>query len=187
MATDKTKVVVPITGAVSVGALGSTAPTDAATALNAAFKDLGGLHPDGVVRKHPEAGDPTVIKFWQNGEQVRVLRQRGEDPMQVTLTVMETTLVAVEAAFDCTVTQAPAYGSYVIDAGKVPTKKAMVLDIVDGSNIERQYFEIVTVASVGDVTYNGEDSVNIELTFDVERSSTLGGHVKVWSSLLKTP
>lgn len=185
MGTNPDKVAVAISGAVSVGDTSATAPTGTASELTG-FVDLGGISEEGVTRTHPGPGESNVLKYWQNGATARVLRKTGDDPMQIKFTLMETTIAAVEAAFDVTVTQTATEGSYVINAGKVPTVKSLVLDVIDGAELERQYAPQASCVGVGDVTYNGDDSVNLELTFDVDVDATIEGHIQVWSTRLKT-
>lgn len=186
MATFPDKAGVALTGAVYVGPEGTTAPTSSSSALDAAFLDLGGLTPDGVTRTHPGEGDTTVLKYWQNGEQCRTLRSSSEDPLTYQMVIRDTTVAAVETQWDVTITQTATEGSYVIDAGKTPTVRALVFDLIDGAELERQHAPKASVTSVGDITYNGDDTVNLDLTFAADRDATLGGHVKVWSTWLKS-
>lgn len=185
MATDTTKVAVAITGAVSVGPTSATAPTSQSSTLTG-FTDLGGISEDGVVRTNPGAGDSTVLKFWQNGQQARVIRAAGDEAPRFTFTLMETNKIAVETALGVTVTQTATEGSYVVSAGQIPTNKSWVLDVVDGSELERQYIHKGAVVELGDTTYNGDGSINLEVTVECDYSSTLSGHYKVWSTRLKS-
>jgi len=187
MGTNPGKVAVALTGAVYFDPTkAATAPTGVSSSLDAGFLDLGGVTEDGVTITYPGSGDVTPLKYWQNGQTARTLRKPGDDPMQVKFTLRETTKAAVETAFGVVVTQTSTEGSYVDNAGQAPKVGQMVLDIVDEDELERQYFPSASVSEVGDITYNGDDSINLELTFDVDYDATLGGHRKVWSTRLKT-
>jgi len=76
--TDAAAVRVAVTGAVYVAPTGSTAPTDATTALDAAWKSVGYISEDGVVESNDTENEE--VKAWQNSDIERrkpwpVLRQ----------------------------------------------------------------------------------------------------------------
>lgn len=77
---------VAVTGAVYVAPVGTAAPVDADTALNAAFKSLGYLSEDGV--SIPRTVETSDIKAWQNSDVVR--SSVTSDKFEVKFTMIET-------------------------------------------------------------------------------------------------
>lgn len=185
MAVTAGNVRVAVTGAVSKAATGSTAPTDAATALDAAFKDLGGISEDGVTLSLPDNGDRTPIKVWQNGATVRTVRQTSEDLPTLQFTMVETKLETIETYFGVTVTQAVADGSFEYTVEN-RSAAAYVLDVVDGSELIRLYIPQGVVSSVGEVSLTNTDAIGWQVTVDAELSSTAGYNFKSWMSALKS-
>ena len=185
MSVDSSKVRVAVTGAVSKAPTGSTAPTDASTALAAPFVDLGGISEDGVTLTLPDNGDKTNIKVWQGGASVRTVRSTSDDLPTIQFTLMETSLAAVETYFGTTVTQTATDGSfeYVVENRGAD---AYVLDVIDGAELMRVYIPHGVVASVGDVSLTHTDAIGYEVTIEAELDNTAGFCFKTWSTALKT-
>lgn len=185
MATNASKVRVGLTGAISKGAYGSTAPTSESSVLDAAFIDSGAISEDGVTISLPDSGDKTPIKMWQNGAQVRVLRTATTDLASISFTMLETNKTAVETYFDTTVTSAATSGSFTYDP-KVPDPFAYVLDVLDGAEHHRYHIPRGIKASVGDLVYSNGDPVGYEVTIELEHDATAGYTLKSWMTDLKT-
>jgi hypothetical protein len=185
MATDASKVRVGLTGAISKGAYGSTAPTSESSVLDAAFVDSGAISEDGVTISWPDGGDTTPIKMWQNGAQVRVLRTPSDDLPSISFTMLETNKTAVETYFDTTVTQAATSGSFTFQQ-KVPSPAAYVIDVLDGAEHHRYYIPRGMRASVGDLVYSNGDPVGYEVTIEMETDPVAGYPAKIWMTDLKT-
>lgn len=164
-----------------------TAPTDGTTALNAAFKDLGYVSEDGVTVSFPDAGDVTNLKAWQNQATVRTLRTTTEDVPTISLTLIETKIEVIEAAFGVTVTSASTEGSFEFDANDTRSAARIVLSVVDGAEIIRLYAPQAVVSSIGDLTLTSTDLVGWNITLDLERNTTAGYNFKSWMTALKTP
>lgn len=185
MALVEANVAVAVTGAVSVGATSATAPTSQSSALTG-FTDLGYISEDGVTMVSPGSGDAETIKAWQNGATVRTLRSPSEDLPTYSFTLIETNKAAVEFALGVTLTQTATEGTYEIDSTDTRTDQSMVLDIVDGSNLERHYLPLVRVIEIGDRTFAGSEAIGYQVTVEAQRNSTLGYNAKVWSTRLKS-
>ena len=179
MATDIDAVRVGLTGAISRGPVGTTAPTDATTAINAAFKDTGAISEDGVTLTLPDSGDKTTIKMWQGGAQVRTLRTVSEDLPTIQFTMLETNKTAVETYFSVTVTQTADHGTfdYTVD---LPDPFAYVLDVIDGANIHRLHMPQVIKASVGDLVYKNDEPIGYNVTLELEKNATAGYNFRAW-------
>lgn len=185
MALVEANVAVAVTGAVSVGLTSATAPTSQSAALTG-FTDLGYISEDGVTLTSPGSGDAEPIRAWQGGATVRTLRSPSEDLPTYTFTLIETNKAAIEFALGVTLTQTATEGSYEIDSTESRTDKSMVLDIVDGSALERHYVPLARVIEIGDRVYANQEAIGYEVTVEAQRNSTLGYNVKVWSTRLKS-
>lgn len=186
MSTDISKVRVGLTGAISKGALGSTAPTDAITAIDAAYKDSGAISEDGVTLTLPDSGDKTTIKMWQGGAQVRTLRTPSEDVPTISFTMLETNKTSVETYFDTTVTQTASHGTFDYTV-KVPDPFAYVLDVLDGPDHHRFHIPRGVKASVGDLVYKNDEPIGYEVTLECEVDPTATYNLRGWMTDLKTP
>jgi hypothetical protein len=185
MALVEANVRVGVTGAVYSGPVGTTAPTTTATAVSPRI-DLGYVSEDGVTRTLPDAGDATVIKAWQNGATVRVIRTASEDNPTFSFTLLETKLETVQFALGVTVTQTVTEGSYVIDTTAAKVYKDLILDVIDGSSIERTHLPKAMVTEVGDLVYKNDEPYGYQVTVTAERDSTLGYNAKVFATALKS-
>ena len=185
MAVDESKVRVGVTGAVSKAPLGSVAPTDGSTALDAAYVDSGAISEDGVTITLPDSGDKTPIKIWQNGAQVRVLRTTSDDLATISFTMLETNKTAVETYFGVTVTAAATEGSFEYNV-ELPDPFAYVLDVIDGAERHRYHSPRGVKASVGDLVYANGAPVGYQVTIEMEKDATAGYTLKGWMTDLKT-
>lgn len=186
MALDSTKVRVAVTGAVSVAPLSTAAPTGTAGALNAAFKDLGYIGEDGVTETQPGSGDVERIKAWQGGATVRTIRTPSEDLPTWSFVLLETKKEVVELYYRTSVTQTATEGSYEVDAENQDSGHSFVIDVVDGSELERVHIPRGFVSEVGDKVYANGEPIGYEVTIEGERDSTLGYNAKVWATSLKS-
>lgn len=186
MATNSAAVGIAITGALYRGQSGAAAPASASAAL-ANYTDLGWISEDGVTRTHPDAGDPTVIVGWQNGEKVRVVRKPSTENPTYSCVLLETTKASIEAALGVTVTQTAAEGTYVLNTGTVRPRDKWVLDVIDGAALERHYIPQGEVVALGDVVYKNDEPIGYEITLEAHLDSSISGQVKVHATRLKTP
>ncbi len=186
MAVDQTKVAVAITGAVYRAPLGSTAPPTQATALNAAFLDLGYISEDGVTQTLPASGDSTAIKAWQNGATVRTVRSAPDDLATFAFTALETNKTVVESWAGGTVTQTATEGAVILNTTTSRTHFSWVIDVIDGAELERIYIPDGVVTEVGDRVYANAEPIGYEMTIEAQYNATLGGLAKLWSTRLKS-
>lgn len=185
MSTDISKVRVGLTGAISRGPVGSTAPTDATTAIDAAYADSGAISEDGITISLPDGGGKTTIKMWQNDAQVRTLRTSSEDLPQIHFVMLETNKSNVELYFDATVTQTATHGTFDYTV-KIPSPFGYVLDVLDGAESHRFHIPRGVKASVGDLVYKNDTPIGYEVTLDLEVDATAGYNLRGWMTDLKT-
>jgi hypothetical protein len=185
MALDSNNVRVAVTGAVSVGPIGTTAPTGTASAITPRT-DLGYIGEDGVTETQPGAGDVNRIKAWQNGATVRTIRTATEDLPTWSFVLLETKLEVIELYYKTEVTQTATEGSYSIDADAQDPGHDFVIDVVDGAELERVHVPRGFVSEVGDKVYANGEAIGYEVTIEGEKDSTLGYNAKVWATSLKS-
>lgn len=167
MALNEENVDVAADGAVYVAPVGTTAPTDYDSTLDAEFKDVGYLSEDGVSITPNETA--TDLKAWQKGRTVKTIR-RGES-ITVTFTMIETRSEDAQKTYwgsGATV------GGGEIDvedlSGSIPV--ALVIDTVDDDLGVRYYFPKATLADRGAITLLGTNYVSYPVTFTVKHDGT---------------
>lgn len=186
MATNSALVGVAITGAIYRAPLGTTAPTSQTSTLNAAFIDLGYIGADGVTQTLPVTGDTQSIPVWQNGASIRTVRSASQDPAVFKFVAIETNKTVVDSWAGATVTQTATEGSYILNTTSTRTHYAWVIDVVDGSELERVYIPDAVVFEVGDRVYKNDEAIGYDMSISADYNSTLTGNAKIWSTRLKT-
>lgn len=167
---------VAITGAVSKGAYGATAPTSAISALTT-YVDLGAISEDGVTETLPENGEATQIKIWQNGATVRTVRSTSDDLPSWSFTLVETSVATLETAYGVTLDDTDGSIEYVVQNRG---SNSYVLDVVDGSHLRRSHIPKGTVKSVGEVKLANTEAIGYQITIEGELDPTTGYNFKSW-------
>jgi hypothetical protein len=164
MALDSDNVRVGTTGAVYVAPFATTGPTDSDGTLDAAFIDLGYCSPDGV----KETTDKTTsqIRAWQNGALVREVVSEGT--FSVDTTFIETNVAVLELYYGVTNDA----GKFLIDPRKTGGRQAFVIDVIDGTSIERTYIPAGEITSVGERTQASGDAVMYAVTITAYADAT---------------
>jgi hypothetical protein len=145
---------VGITGELYKAPLGSTAPTDAVTALAAAFVGLGYVSEDGVTESHDDSVDDIVA--WQNATTVRSATTSSTS--RLGLTLIQTNAVTLTTFHRGSTMSEPVAGSYQLDVKPVVADPSMwVLHVIDGLKFVRIFVGNGEITERGDVMYaNGE-------------------------------
>ena len=175
MTTDASAVRVAVTGAVYVAPTGSTAPTDATTALDAAWKSVGYISEDGVVEANDTENEE--IKAWQHSDIVRKTITKNETSYQFTM--IETNATSLSLFYGKTI--AAGADSHVI-GGATTGKVALVIDVIDGTNVIRRHIPQAEVTERGEVTISASDSLGYDTTVTAYPDATVGGSVEVFYS-----
>lgn len=145
---------VGITGALYKAPLGSTAPTDATTALDAAFQNLGYVSDDGISENWEDSVDDIVA--WQNATTVR--STTTESTLSLELMLIETKGIVLEMFHRGSTMVEVAPDNFQLDVKPIVADPSnWVLDVVDGTKLIRLYIGNGEVVERGEVMYaNGE-------------------------------
>lgn len=182
MALDSANVDVAVTGTVSYAPVGSTAPTDAITVLDATFLDVGYISEDGVVEARDRSTNNIIV--WQNAETVRT--SITEASITVNFTMVETNPNSLALFYGASVDGTD--GSIEIVPAQTGGRRSFVVDYVDGEKFVRLYIPQGEVTEVGEVTLANSDPVGYEVTLYGYPDATSGFTAKKWfSALVVTP
>lgn len=162
------------TGAVYRAPLGSTLPTDATTALDAAFVKLGYVSEDGLVNENsPESDD---IKAW-GGDTVLTLQTEKNDTF--TLTLLEVMDVNVLSAVygSSNVTGTLGTGITVKANGDEAAEASWAFELAlrDGA-LKRISIPDGKITEIGEITYADDEAVGYEITITCYPDSSGNTH-----------
>ena len=161
MANNANNVIVAGDGSVYVAAVGTTAPTNYATALNAGFTALGFISEEGAT--FTESKDITDINAWQSFYAIRkIVTARN---VQVSFALREWNKRTVEFALGGTVSVNAAEWKYVPPSPSTISEKALVLEWLDGSKGYRLYFPRGIVTEAVESTLTRTSAADLPVTF----------------------
>ncbi len=176
MALDSDNVRVAVTGAVYVGPTGTEAPTASGSALAVGFIDLGYVSSDGIT----EAIDKSTsqIRAWQDGSLVREIVADGT--YSVDMTFIETSEAVLELYYGSSITS----GELGVNPRATGGRQSFVIDVIDGSAVERIYIPAGEITSVGERTLASGEAIgyNVTITAYADASSDVATK---WFSVLE--
>lgn len=149
-------------GAIFVAPLGTALPTDATTALNAAFENVGYISEDGVVNTN--SPDTDTIKEW-GGASVGKIDNGKDDTWQFTMieALNPTALKLVYGADNVSGTLAN--GITVKANSNEQADVSLVIDmILKGGALKRVVLPSAGVSEVGEVTYAATSAIGYQTT-----------------------
>ena len=151
-----------IGGAIWRAAAGTTLPTDATTALDAAFKALGYCSEDGLTNSN--SPDTTDIKAW-GGDTVLNIQEEKTDTFQFTLIEVLNVEVLKAVYGSANVTGTLTTGITVEANADEPEEAAWAIDMVMNSNtVKRVVIPKGKITEIGDIEYTDSDAVGYEVT-----------------------
>jgi len=157
-AMNSNEVDVAVTGAVAFAETSETPPSDAETALEGSWRDVGFLNSDGVVEARERSTNNIVA--WQNSDIVRVVTTEASITVQFTMiqTNSDTLALFYGAEVD------PVDGSVEIVPRESGGRRAVVVDYVDGDKMTRLYLPNCEVTAVEGPTLTAGDAVGYGVT-----------------------
>ena len=163
-----------IGGAVYRAPLGTTLPTDATTALNSAFVDLGYVSEDGVTNSNTAESDD--VKAW-GGDTVISLQTDKTDTFTMTL-IESMNADVLKAVFGSTnVTGTFATGITVKANAEEQAEAAWVIDMVARGNAKhRVVIPSAKISEVGEITYTDSEVAGFEITLTAMPDSNGNSH-----------
>jgi hypothetical protein len=158
-----------VTGAIFWAPLGTPVPTDATTALNAAFHNLGYVSSDGI---QPARDISTDNVTDMNGATLRTVQTDFSSAFTATMmqTLNEYLNEAIFGAANVTVTAADAtHGKRiaVLDKGRVADQGAMVIETYDGVKRHRRTAEVAQITAVEEGALVGNQIQTFTLTYSI--------------------
>ena len=151
-----------IGGAIHVAPVGTALPTDASTALNAAFKSLGYVSEDGVTNSNSPSSEN--IKAW-GGDIVLNLMTEKLDTYAYTLIEALNVDVLKFVYGDDNVTGTLATGIVIKANSVVPDPKSIVIDmIMTGGALKRVVLPNAYITEVDDIVYKDDVAVGYATT-----------------------
>jgi hypothetical protein len=176
MALDSDNVRVAVTGAVYVGPTSATAPSSSASTLTG-FTDLGYVSADGITETIEKT--TSQIRAWQGGALVREVVSEGT--YSVTLTFIETNQEVLELYFGSAITGGELDGDPTNSGGR----KSFVMDVVDGTIVERTYIPAGEITAVGERTLASGEAIGYNVTITAY-ADTSNVTFKKWFSELES-
>lgn len=149
-----------VSGGVLVAPIGTVTPTDADTALDAAFVSVGYISSDGL----SVAEDRSTEQIYTWGG-VKARNVQTEHSLSMTFTMIEgRNEEALKLAFGSDNVEVTAEGLKVSRNEKVHPHNVIVIDMKDGDRTRRIVAANAQVTEVGDVTYVDGEPIGYELT-----------------------
>lgn len=154
-----------VAGAVFRAPKGTALPTDASTALAAAYQDMGYASDDGVVNSNE--ADTNEIKSW-GGKTVLVVNTGNSDKFKITL-IESSNINVLRSVFGAeNVTLDAQSGAMAINVAGLCSEEAVwVIDVqMNASWMKRIVIPCGMLAELGDVTYKDDEAIAYEITLN---------------------
>jgi len=160
MALTATAVRVGVTGKIWVAPQGTAVPTATSGVLASGYNELGYATDDGVTLTVDN--DTTDIRGWQNGDLLR--RVQSSVTFSVQFVMAETNEYTLKTYFNNYTHGAGVTDGVVTMNGSQPFRGAVVLDVVDGTNLIRVTFPDAQVTDRGDISIVNGDAITYDVT-----------------------
>lgn len=161
-------------GAIFKAPVGTALPTDASTALNAAFKSLGYISEDGLANSNSPESD--TIKAW-GGDAVATYQTDKADTFGFTM-IESMSLDVLKAVYgDGNVSGELSAGITVKANTNELSSASWVVDMIlkDGA-LKRIVIPDATITEVGDITYKSDEAIGYEVTLTALQDNSGNTH-----------
>lgn len=160
---DTSKVSVGAAGKVYIAPKGTTAPTDASTALPAAWKNLGIISEDGITIA--EDADTTDINAWPPTGVVRTIKTSYKET--AAFTPIETNEEVLKQLYGEANVNVSSDGKIVSKhTAKDLPEVCLCIDVVHSDTVKGRYFApLAQLTERGDLELTGADASGRELTY----------------------
>lgn len=159
-----------IGGAISVAPTGTTLPTDATTALDAAFKNLGYVSEDGL--SETASIDSSEVKAWGGDTVLNNITGTAKSFKYQLLEVLSVDVLK-HVFGDSAVTGDLSTGISIADSGINTAHMSIVFDmILNGGVLKRIVVPDCSISDLGEVSYTDADAVAYEVTVSAVKDAT---------------
>lgn len=154
-----------VAGAVYRAPLGTALPTDATTALAAAFLDMGYISEDGVTNSN--SPDTEKIRAW-GGQVVLIVSTEKPDTFKLTFleSLNENVLKTVYGDANVTVNAEAGTISVVANAEALEDHVYVIDMALRGGALKRVVIPSGALSALGDIVYKDDEAIGYEVTLD---------------------
>lgn len=162
-----------VTGAVYRAPKGTTLPTDATTALGAAFEDMGYISEDGITNSNTP--DVEKIKAW-GGQVVLVVTNEKSDSFKITFLEALNANVLETVYGSANVTEGTGTISVVANAKELGEYVYAIDMLMKGGALKRIVIPCGSLSELGDIVYKDNEAVGYEVTLECLPDSSGNNH-----------
>lgn len=164
-----------VAGAVYRAPKGTTLPTDATTALAAAFADMGYISEDGVTNAN--SPDTDKIRDW-GGQTVLVVVNEKSDTFQLTFleSLNSNVLETVYGEDNVTVDSQTGTITVVANADELDEYVYVIDMVLKGGALKRIVIPAGALSETGDVVYRANEAIGYEVTLEALPDSSGNNH-----------
>lgn len=161
--------------------IGSTLPTDATSALDAAFKDMGYASEDGLTNANsPES---TIIRAW-GGTPVLTVQESKDDTFQLVFISAENIEVQKMVYSDANVTGTSFTTGVTVTANSNELDDyAYVIDMIARGDIaHRVVIPCAKPSEIGEIVYSDTEALGYDVTLSCTADANGNTHYEYWKA-----